>query len=225
MAAGQWLPPGWSRWWEVASGTYLAEAGTYLLGPRWAASLQYGGPGLQPAPPPLPHLPGPAQPRCGRVSFWWRFEELQDSREQAAPQVGQRWTRGARVCDLPAYDVGLSSHKEKTLSWVGPRAATVVLAPGPGSGPHSLCQGRVVGQGLEDRRAGQLTRLCAEAGTWTTVLTQLTWVMYWPLGNRGSPGHPGGRGGVGTSMPGSPHPLARVWGHWAGLLGAACQAG
>lgn len=131
--------------------------------------------------------------------------------------------QGAGLATLLAED--LSSHKEKTLSWVGPRAATVVLAPGPGSGPHSLCQGRVVGQGLEDRRAGQLTRLCAEAGTWTTVLTQLTWVMYWPLGNRGSPGHPGGRGGVGTSVPGSPHPLARVWGHWAGLLGAACQAG
>lgn len=32
-----------------------------------------------------------------------------------------------------------------------------------------------MGQGLEDRRAGQLTRLCAEAGTWTAVLTQLTW--------------------------------------------------
>lgn len=30
-AAGQRPPPGWPRWWEVPSGTYMAEAGIYLL--------------------------------------------------------------------------------------------------------------------------------------------------------------------------------------------------
>ena len=39
-------------------------------------------------PSPDPHLPGPAQPRGGRDS-WWRLKELQDSKEQAAPQVGR----------------------------------------------------------------------------------------------------------------------------------------
>ena len=104
---------------------------------------------------------------------------------------GQRWIWGARVCDPPAYDVGLSFHNEKTLSWVGPRLLQQFLPQARAEAPTRCAEDRSVGQRLENRREGQLTRLCAEAGTWTAVLTQLTWVTYWPLGNKGSPGHLG----------------------------------
>lgn len=184
--------------------------------PAWGA-------GLQPAPPRIPTCPARPNPEAVGTPGG-DSRNCRTPKSKQPPKLGgvggQRWTWGARVCDPPACGVGLSPHK-KTLHPVRPRAAAVGLAPGPGRGPHSLRQGQVMGQGLEGTRAGQLTRLCAEAGTWTTVLTQLTWVRYWLLGNRGPPGHPGDRVG----MPGSPQPLLRVWAHLAGLPGTACRAG
>lgn len=92
------------------------------------------------------------------------------------------WSPGS--AGPPACDLGLSSHREKTLSWAGPKAAIVVLPADPDSGLRPPCQGGVMGLGSEGRRA----RMWARQGGCSPHAAHHTCRQ-----TRGPPGRPGGR--------------------------------
>lgn len=126
-----------------------------------------------------------------------------------------RWTAGPGVlgsADSSTCDLGLSSHGERMMSWAGPRAAAVVLPPGPACGLCPPCQ---EGSWVKGQRAGGQESLGCGSVRVAKALTQFTTppaVRYWPT--KGPSGCPGRRVGLGPGCQGvreSPSSASHAW--------------